>query len=153
MIQGVIQWISKYKPHTTSLRNHRTLFFIMVFIASTIFSRFHCIKGSNKAKSCLVTGDIGSFNIHWIDQGVKLPSRLSISIKTQALVLFVTSFPAGPLLDGKSLLMVLAATVRIHRVVFPTTPGVGPSFPAEETKRIPFSHAQSSFLSYRSGIY
>lgn len=44
--------------------------------------------------------------------------------------------------------MVLAATVRIHGVVFPNAPGVGPSFPAEATKRIPFSHAQSSFLSY-----
>ena len=34
-----------------------------------------------------MTGDVGSFNIHRIDQGVELPSWLSIGINTEALII------------------------------------------------------------------
>ncbi|KAL0550242.1 hypothetical protein IC582_014746 [Cucumis melo] len=49
--------------------------------------------------------------------------------------------PSGITKLVKPLSVVLAPTVRIHGDTFDTVPGVGPTFPAEETTTIPRSTA------------
>ena len=52
LIWEIIDGLASINPiYTTSSSHHQTLF---------------CIKGSNKENFCQITGDIGSFSIHWI---------------------------------------------------------------------------------------